>query len=62
MVKITCAVDEIKSLTPDEVRAIMNQDKAGEYLILDVRQPQEYQSGHIPGATLIPLGELEARQ
>jgi rhodanese-related sulfurtransferase/rubrerythrin len=62
MVKITCAVDEIKSLTPDEVRAIMNQDKAGEYLILDVRQPQEYQSGHIPGATLVPLGELEARQ
>jgi len=62
MVKITCAVDEIKSLTPDEMRAIMNQDKAGEYLILDVRQPQEYQSGHIPGATLVPLGELEARQ
>jgi rhodanese-related sulfurtransferase/rubrerythrin len=62
MVKITCAVDEIKSLTPGEMRAIMDQDKVGEYLILDVRQPQEYQSGHIPGATLVPLGELEARQ
>jgi rhodanese-related sulfurtransferase len=29
--------------------------------ILDVRQPEEWQEGHIPGATLIPLGELEGR-
>ena len=62
MVKISCAVDEIKSLTSNEMRAIMDQDKTGEHLILDVRQPQEYQAGHIPGAMLIPLGELEARQ
>ena len=26
--------------------------------ILDVREPSEWQQGHIPGATLIPLGEL----
>jgi rhodanese-related sulfurtransferase len=30
-------------------------------LILDVRQPEEYASGHIPGATLIPIGQLERR-
>ena len=29
--------------------------------LLDVRQPEEYQSGHIPGAGLIPLGELAHR-
>jgi phage shock protein E len=29
--------------------------------VLDVRQPDEWSSGHIPGATLIPLGELESR-
>lgn len=29
--------------------------------ILDVRQPNEFQSGHIMGAKLIPLGELSAR-
>ncbi len=29
--------------------------------ILDVRQPEEYESGHIPGSTLIPLGELPDR-
>lgn len=26
--------------------------------MLDVRQPNEYEAGHIPGVTLIPLGEL----
>jgi rhodanese-related sulfurtransferase len=26
--------------------------------ILDVRQPKEYEAGHIPGAVLAPLPEL----
>jgi rhodanese-related sulfurtransferase len=30
-------------------------------LLLDVRQPEEFRSGHIPGAKLIPLGELRTR-
>lgn len=30
-------------------------------LMLDVRQPEEWEAGHIPGAVLIPLGELESR-
>ncbi len=29
--------------------------------VLDVRQPEEYRAGHIPGAALIPLGELRRR-
>jgi rhodanese-related sulfurtransferase len=29
--------------------------------ILDVRQPDEWAAGHIPDATLIPLGELASR-
>jgi rhodanese-related sulfurtransferase len=29
--------------------------------MLDVREPDEWAAGHIDGATLIPLGELEAR-
>lgn len=62
MTMIACAADEIKSLKPDEIKAILNKDKKGEFLLLDVRQPEEYEDGHIPGATLIPLGELETRQ
>ena len=29
--------------------------------VLDVREPDEWAAGHIPGATLIPLGELASR-
>ena len=29
--------------------------------ILDVREPYEWEAGHIPGAALIPLGELTGR-
>ena len=29
--------------------------------ILDVRQPEEWNDYHVPGSTLIPLGELESR-
>ncbi len=33
---------------------------AGAFM-LDVREPEEWMAGHIPGATLIPLGELASR-
>jgi rhodanese-related sulfurtransferase len=59
--KLACAVDEITTLAPGEVKAVLDKDEKGEFLLLDVRQPEEYEAGHIPGAMLIPLGELEAR-
>jgi len=30
-------------------------------LVLDVREPEEYQAGHIAGAKLMPLGTLNQR-
>lgn len=32
-----------------------------DFLLVDVRQPEEYQIAALPGAVLIPLGELPAR-
>jgi len=29
--------------------------------VLDVRNPDEYEGAHVPGAVLIPLGELQER-
>jgi rhodanese-related sulfurtransferase/rubrerythrin len=60
--KSACAADEIKTLAPGEVKALLDKDKKGEFLLLDVRQPEEYEAGHIPEAMFISLGELEARQ
>jgi rhodanese-related sulfurtransferase len=30
-------------------------------VVLDVREPDEYAAGHVPGAVLIPLGEVVQR-
>lgn len=30
-------------------------------LLLDVRSPEEYAAGHVPGAVLLPLPELQGR-
>jgi adenylyltransferase/sulfurtransferase len=37
------------------------QQRGDSFLLLDVREPDEFERAHIEGATLIPLGELEAR-
>ena len=29
--------------------------------LIDVREPDEYVAGHVPGAVLIPMGQLTAR-
>ncbi len=29
--------------------------------VIDVREPQEYVAGHVPGATLIPMGYLPSQ-
>jgi rhodanese-related sulfurtransferase len=44
-----------------KVRDFLNQHSPGEYNLVDVRQPQEYERGHLPGAQLIPVGDLEKR-
>jgi NADPH-dependent 2,4-dienoyl-CoA reductase/sulfur reductase-like enzyme/peroxiredoxin family protein/TusA-related sulfurtransferase/rhodanese-related sulfurtransferase len=40
---------------------IAHADRLGDALVLDVRDPDEFAVGAIPGATLIPLPELRAR-
>lgn len=42
-----------------ELETLLAERAEGEFELVDVRQPQEYQAGHIPGATLLPLGEVE---
>jgi sulfur-carrier protein adenylyltransferase/sulfurtransferase len=46
---------------PRQLRLYLEEHAVGEYQLVDVRQPAEYRQGHIPGAALIPLGELDWR-
>jgi len=35
---------------------------SGDYAVIDVRNPDEYQSGHLHGATLIPVNSVFQRR
>jgi rhodanese-related sulfurtransferase len=48
-------------MSPAEARAFMKNHPAGEYQLLDVRQPVEYVRKHLPGAISIPMLELFSR-
>jgi rhodanese-related sulfurtransferase len=45
----------------EKVREFLNEHGLEEYNLVDVRTPREYEKGHLPGARLIPMGELENR-
>ncbi len=44
-----------------EVKKFLRERDADSYNLVDVRQPGEYECGHLPGARLIPLAELQDR-
>jgi rhodanese-related sulfurtransferase len=51
-----------QSAYPAEISVAQAAEKRDQgAFILDVREPSEWQQFHIPGATLIPLGELSSR-
>jgi rhodanese-related sulfurtransferase/rubrerythrin len=54
-------MDEVKRITTEELKEILEKDEMGQFVLVDVRQPEEYRASHIPGARLFPLGELESR-
>jgi sulfur-carrier protein adenylyltransferase/sulfurtransferase len=51
----------VTNLDPKEARAFIGDHQEGTYVLLDVRQPGEYEKGRIPGAKLVPLPELADR-
>jgi sulfur-carrier protein adenylyltransferase/sulfurtransferase len=46
---------KVRSMTEEEAKAFMNSRKVQSYQLIDVRQPREYEEGHLPGADLVPL-------
>lgn len=48
----------IKNLDPQALRAYMQKNSEKGYLVVDVRQPHEYETAHIPGSRLLPLPGL----
>ncbi len=52
-------VEVAGDITPKEVKEKF--DRGDNFLLLDVREPHEFQIGRIAGSTLIPIGELPKR-
>jgi rhodanese-related sulfurtransferase/rubrerythrin len=48
----------VTSWSADDLKAFLAEKPAGSYVLLDVRQPSEYNQSHLPGAKLIPLSQL----
>lgn len=51
----------VKSLDTDQAKNYISDHQAERFTLLDVRQPKEYETAHIPGAVLIPLPDLPNR-
>lgn len=58
---ITGTFTPFKDLSATELRTWIRDRTEGSFTLLDVRQPNEYQTGHLPGAVLLPLPELPDR-
>ncbi len=48
-----------EQISAEEAKNIIDSNE--EYIILDVREQDEYDSGHIPGALLIPYMEIDSK-
>ncbi len=49
------------AMLPVDRDELVERVTSGEVTVLDVRPPEEYQAGHIPGALSVPLDELDRR-
>ena len=54
---VAAAKARVTEITIDEAEAALRDTD----LIIDVREPDEYAAGHVPGAVAIPRGVLEFR-
>ena len=59
--RFTDLFSQVKSIQASQAKQMMDEKPLGSYTLLDVREPKEYEQGHIPGSVLIPLSQLSAR-
>ncbi|KEO84440.1 rhodanese-like domain-containing protein [Tumebacillus flagellatus] len=52
-------IEGIQQFTAEEVKKIIEDPK--DIVILDVREPEEYNAGHIPGVPLVPMHTIPSK-
>lgn len=58
MIQLRKLFSLVEGIDAEQAKKIMQELPEGGYTLLDVRQPSEYEEEHLPGAKLIPLGQL----
>jgi rhodanese-related sulfurtransferase/rubrerythrin len=59
MIELRKLFTPTEALDADNAKQYLEGHQEGTYTLLDVRQPWEYEEDHIPGAKLVPLGDLK---
>jgi rhodanese-related sulfurtransferase len=54
---VEAARPNVREISAAEAKEMVEADP--DALVLDVREPHEWDMGHIPGAVLVPLGQLD---
>ncbi len=49
--------ESVSVMTPEDLARLVTGENPP--VIVDVRSPQQFRDGHLPGAINIPLGELD---
>jgi len=51
----------VSTRSPEKIRQFLKEKNPEEFNLVDVRTSTEYERGHLPGARLIPVGEVVNR-
>ena len=51
----------VNEINANDVREQVKLGNTEDFNLIDVRENNEYADGHLPGAVLIPIGELKER-
>ena len=51
----------VAQMTAEDLRRFMDERRPDSYTLLDVREPGEYEERHLPGAKLMPSGQVSER-
>jgi rhodanese-related sulfurtransferase len=58
---VSAALRLVKEISAEEARALLDAPDRGGWHFVDVREPDEFSEGRIPGARSFPRGFLEVR-
>ncbi len=58
---VSSALEHVEVIAPEEARRLLDAPDREGWHVVDVREPDEYAAGHLPGARSLPRGFLEVR-